>query len=182
MIEENNLQEEKLAGEGEMIDDSAMKADLKADFEKLDRKKHSLDSKKIMAKNKDKDHLMESMRKVFNKMQEQGVDLNSQDSIREFLLELEKKDPDLVILFEQAISSLAPEDAMSFGPMQGAALPQEDLSGANLPGVEQVTENLEENIPIPGDIPPVAPSPNIETTGPEGINKFDGIRKQILRQ
>ena len=42
MIENNNLQENELVNEGEMIDDTAMKADLEADFEALDRKKNSL--------------------------------------------------------------------------------------------------------------------------------------------
>jgi ribonuclease J len=42
MIENNNLQENELVNEGEMIDDTAMKADLEADFEALDRKTKKL--------------------------------------------------------------------------------------------------------------------------------------------
>ncbi len=182
MFEKNNLQEEELVTEGEMIDDTAMKAELEADFDSLDRKKNSLDTKKIIAKNKDKDELMDVMRKVFRTMKSQGVDLTDQESIRKFLLELEEEDPDLVVLFEQAINTLAPEDPMSFGPMEGAGLPPSDLSGAGLPGIEQVTENIEENIPLPNEAPPVPSSPEIETTGENGINKFNGIRDQLLRR
>ena len=192
MIENNNLQENELVNEGEMIDDTAMKADLDADFEALDRKKNSLDSKKIISKNKDKDESMEVMRKVFETMKSQGVDLSDQDSIREFLIKLEEQDPDLVILFEQAINSLAPEDPMSFGPMEGAGLQPNELSGARLPGASTLgMEQGEAEGQVMGDgagmFPlseetPVPASPNIDTTGNQGVNKFDGIRNQILRR
>ena len=186
MIENNNLQENELVNEGEMIDDTAMKADLDADFEALDRKKNSLDSKKIISKNKDKDESMEVMRKVFETMKSQGVDLSDQDSIREFLIKLEEQDPDLVILFEQAINSLAPEDPMSFGPMEGAGLQQGELSGEGLPDanmleVEQTGGDGAGMFPLSEETP-VPASPNIDTTGNQGVNKFDGIRNQILRR
>jgi len=159
----------------EPVDRPDLRADLEADFASLKNKESMLNAKKISSKNKIKDNKLETLRKVFGMMEEAGIDPNNPDSIMGFITELERSDPDLVILFEEALMGLTPEDQTDLEQMGGSSLPTKDLS--DISGLPQAAAEAGAGVPMPGEVPPVP-------TGTEGdaaglANRFGGIRDQL---
>lgn len=176
-------------GQGEPISPE-QQAELDAGFEELNRKSSDLESKKIISKNKVRQKKLETLKKVFDMMEEQGVDPNNLESIQKFLSELEESDPDLVSLFEEALMGLSPEMGVDMGAMEDDALPQEDIDlPPGLPGMTPDGEDPNANFSGSEDIgPPPSPGLGEEAVpgagaGAEGLtNKYRGVRDQVLRK
>lgn len=109
------------------------KETLKQEVKKLERREGALNSAKAISKNKLKKTKDDLLQKLFKMMSDAGVDLNSLESINEFLSKLENQDPDLREIFEEGFNNLTnPElESAEQGMQQGA--PQVMPQGATQP-------------------------------------------------
>ena len=87
------------------------KIELMSELEKVKARERTLNSKSIMEDNRVKEIKIKFIQKLFEIMQEAGVDPNDTASINAFLQELETADPDLRELFEFAFDNLTREEA-----------------------------------------------------------------------
>jgi len=86
------------------------KGELMKDFDVLQDKNRSLNSMKIINKNKIKETRIKVIQELFGIMEEMGVDPNNMESINSFLTTLEEQDPDLKELFEYAFTNITEEE------------------------------------------------------------------------
>lgn len=75
------------------------------------------------------------LKNIYEELAKLGVDFNDISSINKFLQDMERKDPDLVVLFETALNTLTPEEN---GAVSGAIKEGDGLVGK--------FSNLQENI------------------------------------
>lgn len=142
----------------------AMRADLEADFANLDRKKNELDSKKMMSNNKIQKKKMETLKQIFDMMKEQGIDPNDIESIQRFLRELERKDPDLMEMFETALDGLESGGQTDLSPVAEEGLMPEEISTVpTISGIESTATGIGEGIIPPEEIAPAMPSPSADS-------------------
>jgi len=142
----------------------AMRADLDADFANLDRKKNELDSKKMMSNNKIQKKKMETLKQIFDMMKEQGIDPNDIESIQRFLRELERKDPDLMEMFETALDGLESGGQTDLSPVAEEGLMPEEISTVpTISGIESTAAGTGEGIIPPEEIAPAMPSPSADS-------------------
>lgn len=85
----------------------------------------------------------EILGRFFQLLQEIGVDPADPQSVAEFTAMLEQQDPDLAILLEKMLATLAPE------PIEQPMMPGEAGLSAGLEGEEEVPEDM--NNPTPPD-------------------------------
>ena len=108
------------------------KETLKREVKKLERREGVLNSAKAISKNKIKEERKNLLQKLFKMMSDAGVDLNSLESINEFLSKLENKDPDLREMFEDGFNNLANPELESAEQGIGAETIQPDTGvGSN---------------------------------------------------
>ena len=72
----------------------------------IETKNSALNSMEIINDNKIKDEKLKFLRMVLDKMIEFGVDINDISSINKFLTEIERNNPDMRELFEEALNTL----------------------------------------------------------------------------
>lgn len=142
------------------LDEEALKKlDIDTMFEKVKGKEAAFQEKNVQFQNKLQMLKADIMKKAFMMMRDLGVDMNDPRSISSFLQDLETQDPDLLALFESAMSGLIPgqEQAPIQGmPAQGmpgvqgeipmGEMPQDPSSVGSPNLMEQNTTNLQENM------------------------------------
>ena len=127
-------------------EEALRKLDIDTMFEKVKSKEAAFQEKNSQLQNKLQMLKADIMKKAFMMMRDLGVNLNDPESVSKFLQEMEAQDPDLLILFESAMSGLMPGEEIP----QSGNLPAQDLMsdpssrGNNL--MEGATTNLQENI------------------------------------
>lgn len=83
---------------------------LKKDLSMVEDKNREFNSKKIVDENKLKETKEKMIQELFTMMKEVGVDPTNLESINAFLAQLSEQDPDLLALFEAALSNLVGGD------------------------------------------------------------------------
>jgi len=126
--------QEEMAGQQEAVgQEDAMRQELDGKFENLQAKEDDANSMRMAGKFKLRKFKIDLLKKVYKMMQDMGIDPGNLEQVSQFTQSLEKSDPDLLALFEQAINSLSPGEL-------GPEMPSKD----NLMG--QKTTNLQEGI------------------------------------
>lgn len=141
-------------------EEALKKLDIDTMFEKVKGKEAAFQEKNVQFQNKLQMLKADIMKKAFMMMRDLGVNMNDPADINRFLQEMAAQDPDLLTLFETAMSGLmpgqeqAPEEmpGMPTGgmPAQGGMpmgeMPQ-DPSSTQAPNLmEKSTTNLQENM------------------------------------
>ena len=133
-------------------EEALRKLDIDTMFEKVKNKEAAFQEKNVQLQNKLQMLKADIMKKAFMMMRDLGVDLNNPESVNKFLQEMEAEDPDLLILFESAMSGLMTEETPQAGlpqtglPQAGLpeSIPDPSTGGGNL--MEGAITNLQENI------------------------------------
>lgn len=180
-------------------DEQSMRQDIERNLSDVESQNNALETKKFIAKNKIKNFKVELLRDIYAMMQKLGVDPADPESIKDFLLSLEKQDPDLLVLFQSIFDILSPDgptgiDGLDNAPVEtpGAmpkgdmGAPEQMLTGSPLPA--------EPNIAAP--VGQVAPDASVQTTpasggggsgggqeipGPNLMDKYSNLQEGILR-
>lgn len=138
--------------------------DLKKNLADIDNFNNTIESNSIIGENRIEELRVDLIKDLLGKMKELGVDPGDNDSISNFLKNLEMQDPDLKELFESAFDGLlgqevtaAPEAPLApGGPGQAPT-----ALGAGLPGLP--------GTPGPVSLPPVpaGPTPSAPALEPQ---------------
>ena len=83
------------------------KLDLQRKFSDVENKEGAYQAERYIAKNKIQELKMGILKNIFDTMLEAGIDPGNRESVGKFLQQLERQDPDLVIMFESALNSLS---------------------------------------------------------------------------
>ena len=100
------------------VDEAEMKFDLERMLGKVKTKNADFEEKQVLSSEKLEGLKSKIVKEIFGLMKDLGVDPSDLNSINEFLQKLQQQDPDLYVMFESAINSLAPEAPEAPG-MQG---------------------------------------------------------------
>lgn len=111
------------------------RAQLQSLMDQLDQKRGQFNAIQFANKNKAENTRQDSLMKVFEIMQKNGVDPSNMDEVKAFLDEIEKTNPELYQIFVQAFETLlgSGEDASAPGmvpPAGTPGTPSPDISGA----------------------------------------------------
>lgn len=79
---------------------------LKTAFAVVENRKKAFNAKKLFDANETKKLKAGLLQEIFQMMRDAGVDLSNLESINQFLTSLGQKDPDLLMLFEEAFNGL----------------------------------------------------------------------------
>ena len=148
--QEPNLElQEALSGDAKM--------DLKRKMSDIENKEGAYQAERYVAQNKIKELKMAILKKIFNAMLGMGIDPGNRESVGKFLQELEKQDPDLVIMFESALDSLS-----------------SDFENRQKPGLGQGMEPITETEGVVAEEPVIPP---------EGLmSKYSDLQQGLLRK
>ena len=109
----------------------------------------NLTSQRFSSENERKQYKLDVLSAVFEMLQSSGVDLNSPESVAQFLQELKARNPQMATDFEVAIEALLGEEAGETveGAMDGGIEPEE---------MNETNETLPQELPgsIPTGFPP----------------------------
>jgi hypothetical protein len=122
-----------------IADPKALRQQLDSRFSEIKNKEGALNSKRLLNKNLLKEKKNDLIRSMFSIMEEAGVDLNSMESISQFVKSLEQQDPDLAAMFESAFTGLVGEDA------EAARIESESPNG----GIMNKYKSLQQGIMMP---------------------------------
>ena len=139
---------EKIAALGYKVTTIDFMQDLNADSIQLERVSGSTGEFKA-----------DLVKRIFEELKSQGVDLNDLKSINEFMQELAQQDPDLMALFESALGGLLPSEEREGIPVEGKGV--DIVSPENEIGLTQ------------GVVP---------EEGPSLMDKNFNLQENILRQ
>ena len=162
---------------GPEMSQEEMRADLDRSFQDVENQNNALETKKFTSRNKIKNQKIELLKQLYAMLEEAGVDPNDPESIKNFLTELEERDPDLVTLFEQAFNGLSPDSQPTEGgpTEESAEVPGEGMPPEAIPG-GIVPEGV--GMP-PGGVPAGMP-PGGEPGGTM-MDKYSNLQENILR-
>lgn len=117
----------------------------------------AVESQKIIDKNKLNKLRGEIINRLFATMKEMGVDPSNLDSISQFMQKLEQEDPDLALLFQDAMSGIL--------------------------GDEQSAVNSAINQPPVSNVPGQSAMPAPNAGGGAGMmNKFSNLQNSVMRR
>ena len=140
---ENNLENfQNIRNSVRQPSEDEMRADIERRFAEADNQEKAVQTQRFIAKNKLIQFKTRLLRDIFNSLMEIGVDPSNIESISRFLQSLERRDPDLLILFESAINALDPnaKTGLDVPPETGEPRPGE------YPGLMGQYNNLQETI------------------------------------
>ena len=142
------------------------RAKLESDFEGLENRERKLNSQSLLNKNKLQEIKSSMIRAMFQILENAGVDPSNIESIRNFLQQLEQKDPDLAAIFEFAFNGLTrneelqspgvplgPEQGLPIGQAVNPASPGAAIPAPELPPSPSVTGLPGASIDQPREIP-----------------------------
>ena len=96
--------------------------------EALDNKERELNATEIETKNTIAENKKQTLASIFKMMEEAGVNLRDQSSIRQFLEGLSMTNPDLVALIQDTLDSALGEDYVMTPPPDTQGLIQPDMN------------------------------------------------------
>ena len=118
----------------EGMTEEQMRADIDGDLKGLKDRKADIEG----MKNINKQDLSVKKRKIlgmlFDMLKKAGVDPSNLESIKEFLVKLEKQDPDMAMLFEDTFNSLVSGDEAKAPEAPGGPMPGGQMPGGQGPG------------------------------------------------
>ena len=128
-------------------------SDLKKGLADAENRNNAVESNRIIAKNEIEELRVDLIKDLLGRLKELGVDPGDNESINNFLKNLEMQDPDLKELFEGAFNSLLGEEqglpqAPEATPPMPGMMPKTPLAATPAPSGPP--------IPGPGIIPPSA--------------------------
>ena len=106
----------------EVTPEEVRKNDLDSKFKSVDGMNENLNKESIKGKQKVKEEKIKILKKVYSEMIAMGIDPGNIEQVSAFMRKLEESDPDLVILFENAINALDPMNDGSKGMPQAAPI------------------------------------------------------------
>ena len=146
-------------------DEAEMRFDLERMLGKVNEKDAALKERQVLDSERLEGIKSKIIKEVFSLMEDLGIDPSDLNSINEFLQKLQYQDPDLYILFESALNSLAPEVE------QPPGMPTEEAGP--IPGMPEAG-------PIPG-MPEAGPIPGAEEGG--GLmDNTTNLQENMLRE
>jgi hypothetical protein len=144
-VPSNEAQIAKILGLPDVNDgasESEMRSAIEGAFSKLDEKESEVVSGKMSIDNRIKSLKIEFLNRLFKMLIDMGVNPGDPSSMQKFLSDLERQDPDLVVLFESLLDGMDPE---------GSRKPVAEMS--DQPGLTINGANV--NIPkAPTELPP----------------------------
>lgn len=157
-------------GEDEKMRRKGMLDDLMNQFNEIENIQRGVNSNNFSNKNKLDQLRVDLIQKLFQIMTQAGVDPSDLNSIRKFLMDLEKTNPDLYMLFEDAFNTLMPADM---------GMPQEGMPGTT--GASPLAAATAPPMPPAGmpEMGGVMPTPTEEGTMPtpptSPLNRFRNL-------
>lgn len=85
-----------------------LRMDIENDFNKIKSERAMIGMGKLKNENSIKDKKIELLKQLYQMLEDNGVNPNDIDSINRFLEKLESINPDLVMMFENALNGLDP--------------------------------------------------------------------------
>jgi hypothetical protein len=180
-------------------DEQSMRQDIERNLSDVESQNNALETKKFIAKNKIKNFKVELLRDIYAMMQKLGVDPANPESVKDFLLSLEKQDPDLLVLFQSIFDTLSPDgptgiDGLDSAPVEtpGAmpkgdmGAPEQMLAGSPLPTEPNIAAPVGQIAPnTDAQLPPVSSGGGSdggeETPGQNLMDKYSNLQEGILR-
>jgi DNA repair ATPase RecN len=92
---------------------------LEKKYETLEKRAQEVEKLQTMSGEKVRLSKLEMLKKLYASMEQLGVDPGNIESISAFTQRLEQEDPDLLVLFENALSILSPDAPPEEGPTMG---------------------------------------------------------------
>jgi len=147
----------------ENIGETDMRATVEKQLGDIKNKNAALETSKFISKNQLKQLKIKILHEIFSSLEKLGVDPNNLESINSFLQSLERQDPDLLKIFEIAISGLSPEvgNEVALEESPGLMGKYNNLQEQVLRGG---TENALPNTASAGVVPKNIPAENIPPT------------------
>jgi len=133
-------------GEQQEMSEEEMRFDIESLRKDVDKKKELVERKRSEGKGRVYEKKMEVLKQLYKIMESAGVDPSDINSVRSFLMSLEKENPDLLELFETALNAATPKEVVppnlsngeemmgggeevmpEIAPQPGQEIPQENL-------------------------------------------------------
>ena len=134
-------------GEQLEMSEEEMRFDIESLRKDVEKKKELVERKRSEGKGRVYEKKMEVLKQLYKIMESKGVDPTDINSIRNFLMSLEKENPDLLELFETALRVATPKEVIppNLYGVEGEGIQPEGIQPEMAPQPEQ--EIPQDNLP-----------------------------------
>lgn len=122
---------------------------------KVKEKLAAFEAMKTAAGGKKEEYRQTILREIFTKFEQAGIDLTNREEVADFIAQLQAQNPEIAMIFEEAMSKLLGENTTPEMPSQGGS-PQGPQSPAELASLGMAIPNnnmnINQNETLPEDI------------------------------